>query len=45
MEKTFTDIENKLEFKIDGKVSEKNPTYLRLVDLSKWLENNKNFIL
>lgn len=43
MEKTFTDIENKLEFKIDGKVSEKNPTYLRLVDLSRWLETSKNF--
>ena len=43
MEKTFTDQDNKMEFKVNGKVSEKNPTYLRLVDLSRWLETSKNF--
>ena len=43
MQKAFTDYENTKTFTRNKKEFESVPTYLRLVDLSKWLENNKNF--
>tara|TARA_R110000787_G_scaffold148_2_gene454 strand:- start:5315 stop:6925 length:1611 start_codon:yes stop_codon:yes gene_type:complete len=42
MQKSFTD-ENVKEFKKNDTVFKSLPTYFRLVDLSKWLENSKNF--
>ena len=43
MQKAFTDNEKTKEFTINEEKIEANPTYFRLVDLSKWLENSKNF--
>jgi diphthamide synthase subunit DPH2 len=43
MQKAFTDYDSKKTFTRKKKEFEAVPTYLRLVDLSKWLENNKNF--
>ena len=43
MEKPFTDYENKISFGEGITPFNAYPTYFRLRDLSKWLENSKNF--
>ena len=43
MQKAFTDNEKTKEFTVNEEKIQANPTYFRLVDLSKWLENSKNF--
>ena len=43
MQKSFTDDENIKQFKKNETTFKSIPTYFRLVDLSKWLENSKNF--
>tara|TARA_R110000824_G_scaffold161806_3_gene337263 strand:+ start:1649 stop:3247 length:1599 start_codon:yes stop_codon:yes gene_type:complete len=43
MEKPFTDYENKISFGEGDTSFTAYPTYFRLRDLSKWLENSKNF--
>ena len=43
MQKSFTDYDNIKTFIKDKKEFKSTPTYLRLVDLSKWLESSKNF--
>ena len=43
MQKTFTDEETTKEFVKNKKTFTATPTYFRLVDLSRWLENSKNF--
>ena len=43
MQKTWIDEENVKEFVKNKKTFMATPTYFRLVDLSRWLENSKNF--